>query len=457
MRCTGLALVAAIGLAASPARAVTIEAVKSPGGITAWLVEDHSIPVVSMHAAFRGGAALDTGDKAGLANFVASLLDEGAGDLDSTSFQSKLEDLAGSLGFDVSRDNFMLRLRSPAGNVGPVFDLLRLALTSPRFDDGPVARIRAEIIDALARDQRLPVGIASRIWWQTEFPNHAYGRSILGTRASVAGITAEDMRGWLHTRLAKDTLVVAVVGDIAPANLRLLLDKTFGDLPDHAAPAALAEAVPRRLSEVLVDELAIPQSVVVFGQNGIRRDDPDWYAALLDLDILGAGGLTSRVALDVREDRGLAYSVSAALEPLRAAGLILGEVGSQNAKVAEALDLIRGEWRRMHDSGPTAKELADAKTYLTRSFWLNLDSTGTIAATLVSIQLDQLGLGYLGRRGALIDKVSLADARRVAKRVLDPEFAVLRRGRLAVESCRGPAHRPRRLSPLGEIGQAKAQ
>ena len=256
MRCTGLALVAAIGLAASPARAVTIEAVKSPGGITAWLVEDHSIPVVSMHAAFRGGAALDTGDKAGLANFVASLLDEGAGDLDSTSFQSKLEDLAGSLGFDVSRDNFMLRLRSPAGNVGPVFDLLRLALTSPRFDDGPVARFRAEIIDALARDQRLPVGIASRIWWQTEFPNHAYGRSILGTRASVAGITAEDMRGWLHTRLAKDTLVVAVVGDIAPANLRLLLDKTFGDLPDHAAPAALAEAVPRRLSEVLVNELA---------------------------------------------------------------------------------------------------------------------------------------------------------------------------------------------------------
>jgi zinc protease len=173
--------------------------------------------------------------------------------------------------------------------------------------------------------------------------------------------------------------------------------------------------------DVMVSDLNIPQSVVVFGQQGIKRDDPDWYAALIVLNVLSGGSLTSRVALEVREERGLAYSISAGLEPLRHAGLVLGEVGSQNAHVAQTIDLIRHEWRRMHDDGPTAKELAGAKTYLTGSYALSLNSTERIATVLVAIQLDHLGIDYLDRRNALIEKVSLADTKRVAKRLLDPD------------------------------------
>ncbi len=406
---------------ALPARAVTVQDVQSPGGITAWLVEDHGLPMVSMEVVFRGGAALDTEDKAGLANFTASLLDEGAGAFDSTAFQSRLDDLASSLGFAADRDTVSVHLRTLSAHVGATFGLLRLALTAPRFDKEPVARVRGQILDALAREKRRPYAIASQLWWKNMFPSHPYGRSVLGTPASVAHITPADMRNFVHARFAKDALIVAVVGDITPAALKPLLDKTFGSLPDRAAPGRVADTVPRRSDAVMVADMRIPQSVVVFGQEGLKRDDRDWYAGLLVLDILSGSGLTSRLALEVREQRGLAYSVSASLDPLAHAAVILGQVASQNARVAQSIALIRGAWRRMRNQGPTAVELEAAKTYLTGSFPLNFDSTGRLARILASMQFEHLGIGYLYRRNALIDGVTPAQAKRVARRILDPD------------------------------------
>src|SRR6185437_1536803 len=318
--------------------------------------------------------------KAGLAEFTADLLDEGAGELDSTAYQSKLEDLAASLDFNVDQDNISARLRTLSANLAPTYDLLHLALTEPRFDAAPVARLRAELLDAIKRDLHQPEALAYRLWMKSSFAGSPYARSTRGTAQSIAAITPDDMRGLVHARFAKDALVIGVVGDITPAALKPLLDKTFGGLPEHAAPDPLGNIAVDRSNSVIVSDLPVPQSVVVFGQQGIKRDDPDWYA-----------------------------------------GLILGHVASRNARVAQAIDLIREEWRRMHDSGPTAKELVAAKTYLTGSFPLNLDSTSRIASILVSMQLDHLGIDYLTRRSALIDKVSLADAKRVARRLLDPD------------------------------------
>jgi zinc protease len=414
------ALLAPVVLFALPAHAVTIEEVKTAHGITAWLVEDHSVPVISMDVAFRGGAALDPQEKAGLANFTADLLDEGAGDLDSTAYQSKVEDLSASLTFDVSQDMFAAHMRTLSANAASVFDLLRLSFTAPRFDEAPVARVRAHIIDGLASAEKQPNAIAARLWWKNGFADHPYARSVRGTKDSVAAISTDDMRAMMRDRFGKDMMVIGVVGDITPAKLKDLLDSTFGALPDHAAAGATVETQERAPGEVKVVTMPIPQSVVIFGENGIKRNDPDWYTALVVMNILSSGGLTSRVALEVREQRGLAYSVSASLNPLQHAGVIIGQVGSQNARVAQAIDVIRDVWKRMHDDGPTAKELTDSKTYLTGSFPLSLDSTGQIAATLVSIQFDHLGIDYLNRRAALIDKVTLADAKRVAKRLLDP-------------------------------------
>ncbi len=408
-------------LAARPAGAVTIEEVKSPSGVTAWLVVDHSLPVVTLDVSFRGGAVLDPRDKDGLATLTADLLDEGAGSLDSAAFQGQLEDLATTLEFEAGQDGIGGTLRTITANVEPAFALLHLALTAPRFDDDAVHRVRGQLTAELARERREPHHIAGRLWWRSAFGDRPYARPTKGTPETLARIAPEDMRALVRDRFAKDTILIGVVGDITPDALTALLDKTFGDLPAHAREATLPEEKAVTKDDLALARLPIPQSVVSFGQPGIKRNDPDWYAAYIVNHILGDGGFTSRLTTEVREKRGLAYSVASTLVPLQHSAVILGSVATENSRVAESIDIIREEWRRMRDAGPTAKELADAKTYLTGSYPLSLDSTGALAATLVAVQRDGLGIDYLDKRKAYIERVTLEDAKRVAHRLLDPD------------------------------------
>ncbi len=400
--------------------AVDLQRVVSPGGIEAWLIEDHSSPILSIALGFRGGAALDPAGKEGLAEMATSLLDEGAGDLDAEGFQQRLADLAVDLSFETGLDDASAQLRTIADRRDAAFDLLRLALVSPRFDAEPVERIRGQLLAGLARQVTRPGDIADRAWWRTVFPDHPYGRDPSGTPASLAAITQADLQGWAQGRLARDNLVIGVVGDIGAGELAPLLDRTFGALPAASAPAALPEATAHASGDVIVIERAVPQSVVVLGEYALRRDDPDYYAASLVNYILGGGGFASRLTREVRERRGLAYSVSSALITLDRAGLVQADVATENARVAESIAVIREQWRRMAEEGPTAEELADAKTFLIGSFPLRLASTGSAARMLVGIQLDRLGFDYLDRRDALINAVTLEEARRVARRLLDP-------------------------------------
>ena len=416
--CGGLLLL----LVALPAAAATkVQSVTSPGGITAWLVEDHSLPVVTLDVAFRGGAALDPKDRAGLATFTADLLDEGAGELDSEAFQGKLEDLAASLQAEAGEDDIGITLRSITGNFAPSLEMLHLALTVPRFDAPAVSRVRGQLLGELERQQHQPQYIAARLWFRDVFGDHPYAAPRQGTPDSIARITADDMRALVKSRFARDAILIGVVGDVTPEALKPLLDRTFGDLPAAATPGAVPDIRAAAKQPLLLARLPIPQSVVTFGQPGIKRDDPDWYALYIVNHILGGGGFSSRLTQEVRVKRGLAYSVYSALDPLRHAGLIIGGVATENARVAQSIDIIRAEWRRMQEEGPTAQELADAKTYLTGSFPLSLDSTGRLAATLVGIQRDGLGIDYLDKREALIDAVTLEDAKRVAGKLLDAQ------------------------------------
>lgn len=415
-------LLVAFCVGAAPAQATgKVEAVTSPGGITAWLVEDHSIPVVTVDVSFRGGSALDPADKVGLATLTAGLLDEGAGDLDSQAYQGKLQDLATSIEFSAAEDAIGASLRSITANLPASLDLLRLSFTAPRFDEAAVTRVRSQLVAVLARETRQPNYIANRQWWHNAFGAHPYGRPPQGTPESLGRITAADMHALIRNQIAKDALIVGVVGDVTPATLKTLLDKTFGALPAHAREAKVPDVAPAGQGSLLLAKLPIPQSVVAFGEPGIKRDDPDWYAAYVVNHILGGGGFSSRLTEEVREKRGLAYSVYTMLEPFQHSGVILGGVGTENGHVAQSIDIIRAEWRRMRDDGPTAQELADAKTYLTGSFPLGLDSTGRIAATLVAMQRDRLGIDYLDRRNALINAVTLEQAKRVARRLFDPD------------------------------------
>jgi len=411
----------AILLAAFQARAVEVQRVVSPGGIEAWLVEDHTNPIIALELAFRGGSALDPEGKAGLAHMAASTIDEGAGPLDSQAFQGELDNLSISLRFQAGLDGFNGSLETLTANRDRAFELLRLALTEPRFDEEPVERIRSQIIASLSRESEDPDYIAGRVLRRLMYGDHVYARQTRGTEASIARITADDLRGFVKQRLGRDRLFVGVVGDITPEQLGKALDETFLALPAKSAPFEVPHAEVQNKGETVVIAKPIPQSVVALAQEGIARDDPDYYAAYVVNYILGGGGFNSRLVNEVREKRGLAYSVYSYLAAYDHGDMVYGGTATQNARVGESLDLIRQEWRRMAEAGPTEEELEAAKRYLTGSFPLRFNSSDNIAGMLVGMQLEDLGIDYLEKRNSYIEAVTLDDAKRVARELYQPD------------------------------------
>lgn len=404
-----------------PAGAFEVQRVEGTTGTVGWLIEDHTNPIIAVRFAFRGGAALDPEGKEGLAEMTSGLLDEGAGPLDSTAFQRKLEDLAIALRFSAGRDTFGGRLQTLTKNRDTAFDLLRIALTMPRFDAEPVERIRGQILANLRSEEEDPDVMARRELFRNLFPDHPYGKPVSGTKESIAAIGPADLKGFVERRIARDGLFVGVVGDITPDELAVALDWVFGELPMNATDWELPDTKPQADGGLTVVETDVPQSSIVFGQRGLRRDDPDYYSAYVLNHVLGGGGFTSRLYSEVREKRGLAYSVYSALAPMDSTGIMFGGSGTRNDRAAETVEIIRTEWRRMASEGPTTEELADAKRFLTGSFPLRFSSSDRIAAILVAIQLDDLGIDYLDRRNSLIDAITLDDVRRVARDLLNPD------------------------------------
>jgi len=409
------------GAAIGPARAIDIQRVVSPGGITAWLVEEHAVPLIAMSVAFRGGASGDPRGREGLAAMVSGLLDEGAGEYDALAFQKRLEERGIKLSFDTGRDSFQGSLKTLTEHRDEAFRMFGLALSAPRFDADAVARIRQQMLAILAAQAEDPKYVARRTWYARVFGDHVYGRPVEGTPESVQRITVADLRRFVATNLARDNVLVAVVGDIDARQLGPLLDRAFGDLAKTAQVTSPPVIEPETRAGIEVIRRPIPQATAIFGHAGLRRNDPDWYAAVVLNYILGGGGFSSRLMQEVREKRGLAYSVATSLRPYRSAGLFIGSVGTENARVAESVAIIRKEIARLRENGASAGELKDAKTYLTGSYPLSFATSGAIAGHLVAIQLEELGIDYVNRRNQLIEAVTAADVARVAKRLLRPD------------------------------------
>jgi zinc protease len=414
---------------AAPALATTIERVVSPGGIEAWLVREPAVPLIAVDFAFVGGAVQDPVGKAGTANLVASLLDEGAGDFDSKTYHARLERKAIELGFQAERDTLRGTLRTLTENRDEAFEDLRLSLTVPRFDATDVEIIRSQILSTVRRATTSPTDIANLRWWQAAFADHPYGRPVAGTLESVPTISADDLKDYTRRVLARANLKVAVVGDIDAETVKTMLDRVFGALPAQPELRPVANIAPRGLGRRVVIKLDVPQAVVTFGGPGIARKDPDFMAAYLVNHILGGGSFSSRLYQEVREKRGLAYAVYDSLVWLDHTALFLGSTATRADRAGETLDLIDKEIRRLAENGPTEEELAKAKAYLNGSFALTLDTSSKIAALLVQLQLDGLGIDYFTRRPEMINAVTLDDARRVAKRLLDGGLLVTVVGR----------------------------
>jgi zinc protease len=431
-----------------PSQAATrIQHLVSPGGIEAWFVQDATVPLIAMEYAFAGGASQDPSGKAGVGNLVGDLLDEGSGDLDSKTFHERLERRAIQLGFSSSRDHFRGSLRMLKDTKDEAFDLLRMSLTSPHFASEDVERIRSQVISNLQSETTSPSALAGRKFLEIAFGNHPYGRPADGTLESVPTIAVADLRDYVHRVLARDSLRIAVVGDVDPDTLGTLLDRTFGSLPAKSSLTPVPDIEAAKPPQRNFIPLDVPQTVVTFGGPGIRRHDPDFMAAYVVNHILGGGTLSSRLYHEVREKRGLAYSVYESLLWMEHSALFVGNTGTRTDRAGETVDAIKREVRRMAEDGPTQQELDEAKSYLKGSQMLALDTSSKLASALLQYQLDRLPIDYIEKRNAIVDAVTLDQAKAVAKRMWGQGLLTVIVGRAPQAAAQPAAATPPTVKP----------
>ncbi|HKK37443.1 MAG TPA: pitrilysin family protein [Paracoccaceae bacterium] len=400
--------------------AAEVQAIETPGGIEVWLVEAPEIPMVALELRFGGGASREPAELAGVTRMMAGLLDDGAGDLDAAAFEAAADGLALRFGASAGRDAVSVSARMLTETLDESVELLRLALTEPRFDADAVERARARQISSIRSAGTDPSALASRAWRAALFPEDPYGRPLSGDEATVARIDRAALVAARERALDRGDLAVGIVGDVTPDEAAALIDRLLADLPetrrDPLGPAEFAET-----RELEIVELDAPQAVARLVQPGIGRDDPDFFAAVVMEHVLGGGGFASRLTQEVRVERGLTYSVSSFLARWDRAAVLGAQVASDNARVAEAIAVIREEWARMRGTGVSEEELDDAKRYLTGAWPLAFDSNAKIASALAGFMSEGLPPDYLVTRNDLVEAVTLEDVNRVAARLLTPE------------------------------------
>ncbi|HAT87896.1 MAG TPA: peptidase M16 [Rhizobiales bacterium] len=414
-----LFLLAMIVASLSPARATEIQEVVSPSGIKAWLVEEHSVPIVTMDFSFLGGVVNEKADKLGTATMLTALFDEGAGDMKAEAFQTRLEENAIHMSFDAGYERFYGSLRTLTPNLTEATDLLSLALQKPRFDEDAIERMRAVLMSGLKRKEKSPRNIMSKAWRQSVYGNHPYSRPGDGELETMKAITKADLVDFHRNVLTRDDLIIGVVGAIDAKTLAPLLDKIFAPLPAKGETVEVADytLTNKGRKDISVNN---PQTSIRFALEGIKRDDPDFYAAYVINHALGSG-MNSRLFTEIREKRGLVYGVASYLTDREHSQLFVGAMQTRTDNTEQAIELVRIEITKLAKDGLTQDELDAAKQFLIGSYPLRFDTSSKISRQLVGIQEEDLGIDYFDKRNSYIEAVSLEDAKRVAKRLFKPE------------------------------------
>jgi zinc protease len=415
------AVVAAVLALAVPAWAeIPIQEVTSPGGIKAWLVEDHNIPFTALEIQFKGGTSLEAPDKRGVINLMTATLEEGADEMDSKAFAEARDALAAGITFDSGSDSVGISAKFLTENRDQGVELLRAALVNPRFDQEAVDRVREQVLSNLRSNEKDPGTIASDKLDALTFGDHPYATNGDGTIETVTKLTRDDVLAAHKAAIARDRVFVAAAGDITAEELGKLLDRLLGDLPATGAPQP-GKAPWLLTGGTTVVDFPTPQSTVFFGQVGISRDDPDFFPAFILNEVIGGGRFTARLMSEVREKRGLTYGIGTYLVGLEHSDMLLGQFSASNDKVAEAIEVVKDEWARLGTEGVTPEELEATKTYLTGSYPLRFDGNGPIASILVGMQMDAMPIDYVTTRNARIEAVTMEDLKRVAARLFQPE------------------------------------
>ena len=400
-----------------PHSAVNVDVVISPRGVKFWLVPSNAVPLVSLEFAMRGGSAQDPADKAGLGALMSGLLDEGAGELDSQAFHRALDEKAVEMSFHCDRDHWSGRMRTLVKNLDRAAELLRLAINAPRFDEEPFERVREHMNARLRHDANDPATLANRNWKAKSFPGHPYGQPADGTLETLARIERTDLVHSASQGIARDQLLIAVVGAIDEEGAAALIDKAFADLPAKGELKTVPEAAFAGLGSIEVIDLDVPQSTIRFGRPSLKRDDPDFIPSVVAAHVLGgSGSMTSRLFREVREKRGLAYTVFGTFYSLEHGAYFYGGTTTKNERARESFDVASAEIRDVALNGLKEEELEKGKTYLIGSYPLRFDTSAKIASQLVHIQLERRAPEWLVERNREIGAVTMESVKRAAHR-----------------------------------------
>lgn len=402
-----------------------VQEVVSPKGIKAWLIESHTLPMVSIEVNFRGGSEFEPKGKEGLAHLSSSLFDEGAGQYDAKQFKEELEAIGARFGGSADTQDINVNLTTLTEHAPRAFELLGLAVNEPRIDADALARMKDSMLADIRQGDEDPSTVAWRLFRPAIFGNHPYANSGEGTLQSVAALKADDVKAWLKANMTRANMVVSVVGDVTPAQLGALLDEALAGIPQGDHRNEIAKGPELTVPGVTHKKMEVPQGTVLMGHLGLPRTDPDYYPMLVMNEILGGGVLTSRLGADVREKHGLVYDVRSVNNPLPFNGMFYVSLATDNSKVEQALELVRKHLNLIRDEKVPEGEFDDAKAYLVGSFPLRADSNGKLLQMLAMMQSEGLGTDYMQQWPKKIAAVTVADVQRAAQRLIQPNGMAL--------------------------------
>lgn len=399
---------------------------QSASGAQVYFVENHDLPILDVSVNFAAGSSFDQPEKAGVAALTQGLLALGAGGLSDDQISSRFADLGAQTGgdFDLDRAGVKLRTLSSERERNAALELLTTLLQKPDFPASVLEREKARVIAGLSEAATQPESIASKAFAKALYGSHPYALEELVEPETVEKITRDDLRAFHGKHYTRRNAVVALIGDVSRAQAEQIVEQLTAGLPEGALLAAIA-AVPLPTAAVET-RIAHPaaQSHILLGYPGIKRGDADYFPLYVGNYILGGGGFVSRLTEEVREKRGLAYSVYSYFQPMREAGPFQVGLQTKREQTGEALALVRATLGKFIKNGPTPKELQAAKDNLIGGFPLRIDSNGKILDYLAVIGFYRLPLTYLDDFNQQIARVTTAQIKDAFARRIKPDHMV---------------------------------
>jgi zinc protease len=410
--------------AASPSLAADIAPTKfvTPNGMTVLVLEQHFLPIVEVHALIKAGSAQDPPDKAGLANLVASLLDEGTSTRSSKQLAEQIDFVGGALEAKAGEDFTTASARVLKKDVDLGFSLLADILQHPAFLKHEFERIRSQILGEMASDNDDPGHVAMKAFNQLVFHGHPYRWPLNGTEESLGKITHTDVLNFYAKEYTPSQMILTVVGDVTIEQVTGLVQTHFGAWKKVAPPArSVKNPAPVEKKTVQLIEKDLTQSNVILGHEGISRTNPDFYAVTVMNYVLGAGGFSSRLMDSIRDKQGLVYGIMSHFDARLMAGSFWINFQTRTEATNHAIQGVLAEIKSIREAPVSDQELSEAKSFLMGSFPLRLDSTAKLAQVLAQVEFYGLGFEYFSQYPKWIERVTKEDVQRVAKQYLHPQ------------------------------------